>query len=229
MELKDRLEICRKCQNRKLREIGPMICGLTNEVPSFEQVCTSFIRDESEPETSLDDHFHLKPIEIREKAQPIIYDKIINDQDFTMALIGGISVSVIGAILWALISLSGFQFGFMAVGIGALVGFVIKQYGKGIFLKFAIAGSIISLLGCLLGNLLTVLLYVSKEYKISFFDVFSQVSINNIPQIMIQAMHPIDFIFYAIAIYEGYRFSTKKFTERSLWEYTQKILNNKKI
>lgn len=203
-----------------------MVCSLTNEVPSFEETCVSFLKDESEPEKALDSHFHLSPIEIKQKAEPEIYNKIVNDQDFTKALIGGLSASVISAILWALISLSGFQFGFMAIGVGALVGFVIKFYGKGIDIKYAISGSIISLFGCLLGNFLTVIEFASKELNTSFFQVFSQVPLSSIPQIMFKTMHPVDFVFYGIAIYEGYRFSTIKFTERSLWEYTRKVTLN---
>jgi hypothetical protein len=144
-------------------EIGPMNCALTSTLPNFEGTCEHFVKDETEPEKTLDNHFILKPDEIKAKAHPKIYEKIINDQDFIKAIFYALFSSVIGAIIWALISvLIKLQFGIMAIGIGALVGFTIKTYGKGISLKYAILGSIISLFGCVLGNFLIVVAFAAK-------------------------------------------------------------------
>lgn len=226
MELRDRLEFCRKCKNRKIMEIGPINCSLTNAIPSFEGTCEHFTKDETEPEKNLDDHFILKPDEIREKAHPNIFKKIVDEQDFIKAVLFGLIAGIIGAILWACISvLIQLQFGVMAIGVGVLVGFTIKRFGKGITLRYSILGSIISLFGCLLGNFLMVVAFASKEMNISFFQVFSHVDFSKIPQIMWSTAHPMDFVFYAITIYEGFRFSTLKYTERSLWEYSQKNKN----
>jgi hypothetical protein len=222
MELRDRLEFCRKCKNRKIMDVGPINCALTNTLPSFEGSCEHFTKDETEPEKNLDNHFILKPDEIKEKAHPKIYEKIINDQDFTKAIFYGLFAGIIGAFLWALISvLIKLQFGIMAIGVGVLVGFTIKYFGKGISLKYSILGSTISLFGCLLGNFLMVVAFASKEMNITFFQLFNHVPLSKIPQIMWSTAHPMDFVFYAITIYEGFRFSTIKFTERSLWEYSQ--------
>jgi hypothetical protein len=226
MELRDRLEFCRKCKNRKIMEVGPINCALTNSIPSFEGTCEHFTKDETEPEKNLDNHFFLKPHEIKEKAHPKIFEKIINDQDFIKSIFYGLFASIIGAILWALISvLIQLQFGIMAIAVGALVGMTIKYFGKGISLKYSILGSAISLFGCLLGNFLMVVAFASKQMNMTFFQLFQHVALSKIPQIMWSTAHPMDFVFYAITIYEGFRFSTLKFTERSLWEYSQKNKN----
>jgi hypothetical protein len=226
MELREKLEYCRKCTNRKVMEIGPINCALTNKLPSFEGTCEHFAKDETEPEKTLDNHFILKPDEIKAKAHPKIYEKIINDQDFIKAIFYALFASVIGAIIWALIAvIINMKFGIVAIGIGALVGFTIKTYGKGITINYAILGSIISLFGCVLGNFLIVVAFASKEMHTTFFHLFNQVPLSRIPQIMWDTTQIEDFIFYAITIYEGFRFATVKFTERSLWEYAQKNKN----
>lgn len=204
-------------------EVGPINCALTNTIPSFEGTCDHFTRDETEPEKNLDNHFILKPDEIKAQAPPGIFEKIINDQNFSRALFFGMVAGILGAVLWALISVFiQLQFGFMAIGVGALTGFTIRYFGKGISINYSILGSLISLFGCLLGNFLMVVAFASREMDLSFFELFNHVPLRNIPQIMWSTAQPMDFVFYAITVYEGFRFSTIKFTERSLWEYSRK-------
>jgi hypothetical protein len=222
MELRDMLEFCRKCKNRKVMEIGPINCALTNAIPDFEGCCVNYIKDESEPEKRLDDHFLLKPEEIKAQARSGIYEKIIHDQDFIKAAVLGSLIGLAGASLWAVIAFfAHVSSGFIAMLIGALVGLTVRYFGKGITLKFAILGSSISFLACLVGNFLMVIAFTSKEMSVPFFSIFSSLPLVNIPRIMWITMRPMDFVFYAIAIYEGFRFSKIGFTERSLWQYSK--------
>ena len=71
-----------------------------------------------------------------------------------LALIGGLAASVLGAILWAAVTVTAkFQIGFMAVGMGVLVGFTVRYLGQGGTAAFGVLGAAVSLFGCLLGNL----------------------------------------------------------------------------
>ena len=53
-----------------------------------------------------------------------------------------------------------------AVGVGFLVGFAVRYFGKGMDQSFGVVGAVWSLLGCGLGNLLAVCGMVSKEQGI---------------------------------------------------------------
>ena len=224
MELKEQLDYCRKCQKRETNSAGTLLCSLTHNKLVFEGVeCKEYIRDESEPDKYLDDEYSLSFSEIKENLDSTVYEKFKIDQNIFNAISFGLLASFIGALVWALISyLTGYQIGYMAMAIGALVGFTIKHFGKGFELPFAISGAVISLFGCLLGNLLTVIIFASKEYNVGVFQIFGSLSFDLIIKVMIESFRFMDIVFYGIAIYEGFRFSTMRFTEKTLWSFTQK-------
>ncbi len=53
MDLNERLEFCRVCQNRKIDFKIGLVCSLTQEKPDFLEVCQSFIKDEKEADRVL--------------------------------------------------------------------------------------------------------------------------------------------------------------------------------
>lgn len=137
--------------------------------------------------------------------------KVKKEENFLSGIIGGIVAAIIGAILWGLISAwTEFQIGWMAVGVGALVGFAVRFFGKGVSVKFGIIGAILALLGCLAGNVLAVCIYTSKEYNMPIFEVISVLDFETIGDILGETFSWIDILFYAIALYEGFRFSFRR-------------------
>ncbi|NDV47515.1 hypothetical protein D0T49_10700 [Paludibacter sp. 221] len=118
---------------------------------------------------------------------------------------------LIGALLWAVITvLTNYQIGYMAVAVGFLVGYAVRLGGKGIDKVFGIVGAVLALLGCLLGNFFSQIGFIARYLEIGYFEVFSAMSFSTIMDVMIESFSPIDLLFYAIAIYEGYRFSFRK-------------------
>jgi hypothetical protein len=83
-------------------------------------------------------------------------------------------------------------------------------------------GAIISLLSCMVGNLLSVVGFAAKEYHLGYLQIIGNLNFSMVSSVMTETFTFIDLIFYGIAIYEGYKFATLKFTERSLWLYVSK-------
>jgi hypothetical protein len=141
----------------------------------------------------------------------MVMQEIKANQNFMFGMIGGIIAATIGAIIWAIITaLTNFQIGWMAVGVGFLVGFAVRIYGKGLDSIFGIMGAILSLLGCLAGNLFASCIVLSKHQSIPILDLLSRLNLDIIVKIMTATFSPIDLLFYGIAIYEGYKFSFRK-------------------
>ena len=95
----------------------------------------------------------------------------------------------------------------MAVGIGFLVGIAIRTVGKGIDPVFGYVGAGLSLLGCLLGNYLTIAWFVATDQGIALFDLLSALSLTDVIDLMGATFDPMDLLFYGIAVYFGYRYS----------------------
>lgn len=127
-------------------------------------------------------------------------------QNLGVAVLAGLVAAVIGAVLWAVLTVTtGYQIGFMAVGIGFLVGFAVRL-GHGTTKVFGVLGGTLALLGCLLGNFLSWIGFLARNQEVSVFSVLSATDMSLLSA-MIEAFGVMDLVFYGIAVYEGYRFS----------------------
>jgi hypothetical protein len=128
------------------------------------------------------------------------------------ALLGGLVAAVVGALIWAVITVTTkMQIGFMAVGVGFLVAWAVRTLGKGRDVTFGIIGGALALLGCLLGNLLSACGFLAGQASEPVVSVTLRVlgnpsSIATIVQASFQGM---DLLFYAIAVYEGYKLARR--------------------
>lgn len=152
----------------------------------------------------------------QEKIQRYM-DNLKRDENLPLGIAAGAGAALVGAVLWAAITVATeYQIGFMAVGVGLLVGFAVRFAGKGISQTFGIAGALLALLGCVLGNLFTIIWTIASIGNVGVFDVLSFLDFSMILDVMVESAEPMDFLFYAIAVYEGYRFSIRPVTEEEL-------------
>lgn len=156
-------------------------------------------------------------------ADPVKLEQLLNArraaESLPLAILGGLTASVIAAILWATITYAtGYQIGFMAIGVGFLVGYAVNFLGKGMSMPFSIVGALFALLGCLLGNLFATIISASMEDGSSVGSVLLVVVTNPgvVIEVMTSTFSPIDLLFYAIAIYEGYKLSVRPLTDEEI-------------
>lgn len=132
-----------------------------------------------------------------------------SEQNLGMGILGGVLGAAIGAGLWAAITamLEGRQIGFMAIGVGFLTGFGVRYLGKGMDPIFGVVGAVLSLAGCVAGNLLAVMLYASMHNNIPFAAIAAHMTPDRAWMILVDTFSPIDLLFYGLAVYFGYRYS----------------------
>jgi hypothetical protein len=124
-----------------------------------------------------------------------------------LAVGAGVTAAIVGAAVWAIITITTkFQIGWMAIGVGALVGFAIS-YAGGSGIAFRILGALLALLGCMLGNFLSIVAFASDSQHISLFEGLARVDYAAVGSTMWDSLWSTDILFYAIAVYEGFRFS----------------------
>jgi hypothetical protein len=104
----------------------------------------------------------------------------------------------------------------MAVGVGFLVGYAVKTFGKGIDRSFGIVGAVWSLIGCAAGNLFTIVGTIANEQNIPIMSILEKLDLDIIASLMQATFNPMDVLFYGIAIYEGYKFSFRQLTQADL-------------
>ena len=129
-------------------------------------------------------------------------------ENFPLAIAAGIGAAVAGAVIWAVVTVvTQMELGIIAVAIGYVVGQAIRATGHGRSQMFGILGAVCGLLGCLAGNLLSDLAFYAQAMHITYMDTFGRLSVPLIQGLFTARFSPMDLIFYAIAVYEGYRFS----------------------
>ena len=224
MKREEQIIFCSKCLHRNMDFNQGLLCKLSGEKANFESYCPDFSVDETVKDENNNKTLILSD-EIKQKISPEVYEKLKMEQNLFAGIISGIVVGLICAIMWGIITLTtGYQIGYMALAIGALVGITIRKFGNGIENIFGILGALISLLSVLLGNFLGIIGFISKSENLKFFETLSRFDFNYLPQIMIESFNIVDILFYGIATYTGYRFSFRNITEKKLMD----IITHKK-
>jgi len=137
-----------------------------------------------------------------------------DNQNLVFGIAAGAGAALIGAVLWAVITaLTNYQIGWMAVGVGALVGYAIRVAGKGVDNSFGVAGAVIALLGCVAGNFLTVVIAVSRQESMPIMELLSRLNAEIFVGVMKDTFQPMDLLFYGLAIYEGFKLSIVRVDE----------------
>ena len=169
----------------------------------------------------------LEHVEVPEEHDPeidpamieVAFQKFEAEQSMVGGFLAGSAAALAGVGVWALVTvLTGYQIGFMAIGVGFLVGLAVQFAGKGINKVFGVMGAALALLGCLLGNYFTIVHFVGEAEGLGFFDTLTRISPAAIPELMAITFSPMDLVFYGIAVYEGFKLSFRKITEDELHE-----------
>jgi hypothetical protein len=165
----------------------------------------------------MDEHF-INRVEDEDLEEPIEAEEIdprllelLSEQNFDAGLLAGITAALIGAITWIIgAAITEHQLGWMAMGVGLLVGLSIRFFGKGIERIFGILGAILSLLGCVLGNFLVIVILVSYSEDVFILDLLTSSGFSSLFSIMFDTLQWFDFLFYGIAILAGYFLALKR-------------------
>lgn len=158
-------------------------------------------------------------VELDELKVQMIMDRFRAEQNLGAGLVAGVIAAAAGAGLWAAITvMTGYQIGWMAIGVGFLVGWAVRQFGRGVDVGFAVAGAVLALLGCVAGNLLAGCGLVAQETEVPFLEVLGSLDPTMAVELMTALFSPMDLLFYGFAIYEGFQLSRRQVTVEDLQE-----------
>jgi len=129
-------------------------------------------------------------------------------QNLAFGIAAGAGAALVGAVIWAVVTaVTNYQIGWMAVGVGFLVGYAVRSAGNGTDSSFGIAGAALSFLGCFVGNFLTVVIVVSRQESLPILQILSRITPELFAELMKETFQPMDLLFYGIAVYEGFKLS----------------------
>jgi hypothetical protein len=139
-------------------------------------------------------------------TQPAI-EQLEDQPSLLMGLIGGSVAMLVGAVVWGAITyFTEYQIGWMAIGVGFLVGIAIKFFGRGKSMIFGLSGAALALLGCILGNLIFYSGIIAREEGASFLEIFLFFLRTPLAalEVFTIAFDFKDILFYVLAAYAGF-------------------------
>ena len=139
-------------------------------------------------------------------AQPAI-EQLDDQPNLLMGLIGGAIAMLVGAIVWGAITyFTNYQIGWIAIGVGFLVGIALRFFGRGKTTIFGISGAVLALIGCLLGNLMFYAGAIAREEGAPFLNVLFLLLLNPAAavEVFTIAFDFMDILFYGLAAYAGF-------------------------
>jgi len=114
------------------------------------------------------------------------------------AVIAGCVAALIGGLVWGGISkATGYEIGWIAIGIGFLCGIAVRSIGKGEGPQFQITAAATALGGIAVGKIFAIMLYAQAENI--------DLSLSQAIQILPQFLSPIDALFVAIAVWQAWK------------------------
>lgn len=148
------------------------------------------------------------PAEVDPTQAAFVMEQLRSEQNLFLGTMAGAAAAAVGAALWAGITVvTHYQIGWVAIGVGYLVGVANRKLGKGIDRIFGVVGAGLAMLGCLLGNLLAVCGAIARQEHMPILEVLSRLNPTIIKGLMIETFNPMDLLFYGIAVYEAYKLS----------------------
>jgi dipeptide/tripeptide permease len=95
-------------------------------------------------------------------------EKLISEQNFAAAVIAGAVATVLAAAAYGIIVATwNFSYGFAAAGVGIVIGLPMGFLGRGISTKFAVLATLYVVAGCVLGNLVRVVMELTTTSPMS--------------------------------------------------------------
>ena len=135
------------------------------------------------------------------------------EQNLVVGSMAGLTAAVTGAAVWAGVTVvTEYQIGWMAVGLGFLVGIAMRTMGKGIDQVFGVVGAAMALVGCVLGNVFTIAWYISAQTGSPILDVITQMDIELMIDLITETFRVMDILFYGLALYFGYKYAFRQLT-----------------
>jgi len=135
------------------------------------------------------------------------------EQNLVVGSMAGLTAAVTGAAVWAGVTVvTEYQIGWMAVGLGFLVGIAMRTMGKGIDQVFGVVGAAMALVGCVLGNVFTIAWYISAQTGASLISVLTQLDMELMIDLITETFQVMDILFYGLALYFGYKYAFRQLT-----------------
>ena len=129
-------------------------------------------------------------------------------QNLPMGILAGFVAALLGAAIWTAFSyFTGYELGLVVILIGAVIGYAIRNVGHGVDPVFGIVGAGCAAISWALGTIFSDVAFLAQAAGRPFLEVLSELGFAESASFAFSNIETMDFVFLAIALWEGWRFS----------------------
>ena len=129
-------------------------------------------------------------------------DKLISKQNFAAAVIVGAVATILAAAAYGIIVATwAFSYGFVAAGVGIVIGLSMQFLGRGISMKFAVVATVYAIIGCVLGNLFRVIIELAQANATSPIDALRNNSLSVLAEWSVSDVSFVDLVYWFVAVF----------------------------
>lgn len=140
------------------------------------------------------------------------------------AIVAGCVAMLVGAAVWAAIGVfTHSEIGWIAIGIGFVVGMAVRVAGRGFDVRYAVIGASLSLAGVVLGKFFAACGNFARSENIPFWDVLQHFPYQEFPAFMRQSFEIMDLLFYGLAVWCGWIYARRKLEEAEIAETLRQL------
>jgi hypothetical protein len=150
-----------------------------------------------------------------------LVERLRGRQNLALGILGGLGAGLVGAFLWgALIGITGLSYELAwipMVGIGFLVGTMVRLCGQGIDRRFAVAGAVLALLAALAGSAFTTAVAVTWQLRgVPNFYLFGNADALTWFRLLLANTGWVEVLLLAFTTWEAYTLSRFRLTPTQL-------------
>lgn len=147
-------------------------------------------------------------------AQVALAKQLLSEQNFVNGTAAGIIAMLAAALAWGFITvLTGYNYSLVAIGVGVLVGFAIQIGGKGLSVRFSAVAAVLSVAGCMGGNLMAGVIYEARFTDAGILDVLFSLSMDDIIAFYSETLAFMDLIFWLVAVAASWQIAQRRLTD----------------
>ena len=141
-------------------------------------------------------------------------ESLIAEQNFPAGVVAAVVAMAAGALGWgAATVMIGAIPAWFAIALGALVGYGMQLFGRGLSTKYSAVAAVLAVIGCNAGTLAAYIVYQSKSSARNIGEVVSSLDLAALMDFYVRALEIMDVIFWFLAAVAAWYFGQRDLTQ----------------
>lgn len=172
----------------------------------------------SEPETTA--------IDLEDRDRVMLH--LRSSQRLLPAIVAGCVAALVGAVVWAAIAVFiDREIGWIAIGIGFVVGMAVRVAGRGFEVRYAVIGAALALSGVVAGKFLAACGSYARSEHLSFWEVLQNFPYAEFPAFLRESFEFMDLLFYALAVWCGWKYARRELDDAEIRETLRRLTSER--